>query len=219
MRLGVDFLRQIDLVRPEALEVPVHLVGCGGIGSFAALALGKLGCPRLHLYDDDRVEEHNMPNQLFRVADIGRPKVEALAEILETFTGTRPQAHQRRIEGERLQGIVVSGVDSMFARKTLWQKTVRHRAGIPLYLDGRIGAEVCRLYSIRPADPDDVRFYERSLYDDSQAEPVSCTAGTIIYTGFAVASLVADQVKKFATGEAIAREILCDLKTLTLALS
>ncbi len=215
----MDFSRQADLVRPEALSTTVHLVGCGGIGSLVALALSKLGCGRLELYDDDRVEEQNVPNQLFRTADVGRPKVEALAEILETFTGTRPQPHRRRIEGDRLQGIVVSGVDSMLARKTLWLKSVRHRAGIPLYLDGRLGAEVCRLYTIRPADPDDVRFYERTLYDDSEAAPLPCTAGAIIYTGFAVASLVADQVKKFAAGETIVREILCDLKTLTLAAS
>ena len=212
----MEFLRQLDLVRPEALETPIHLIGCGGIGSLAALALAKLGCPSLHLYDDDCVEEHNVPNQLFRMADVGRPKADALAEILESFTGIRPRTHLRRIEGERLQGIVVSGVDSMAARKTLWHKTVRHRAGIPLFLDGRLGAEVCRLYAIRPADPDDVRCYEQSLYDDGQAVPLSCTAGAIIYTGFAMASLVADQVKKFATGDLMAREILFDLKTFTL---
>jgi len=212
----VEFLRQLDLVRPEALETPIHLVGCGGIGSFAALALAKLGCAHLSLYDDDRVEDHNVPNQLFRLGDVGRPKVEALAEILLAFTGARPRAFQRRLEGERLQGIVVSGVDRMLTRKTLWQKSVRHRAGIPLYLDGRLGAEICRLYAIRPADPDDVRCYERSLYDDGEALPLPCTASAIIYTGFAMASLVADQVKKFATGETVAREILYDLKTLTL---
>ncbi len=212
----MELLRQLDLVRPETLETPVHLIGCGGIGSFVALALGKLGCPHLHLYDDDRIEEHNVPNQLFRIGDVGRAKVEALSEILEAFTGTRAATHRRRVEGERLQGLVVSGVDSMAARKTLWQKTVRHRAGIPLYLDGRLGAEVCRLYAIRPADPDDIRCYEQSLYDDSQALPLSCTAGAIIYGGFAMGSLVAAQVKKFVMGEVVAREILYDLKTLTL---
>ena len=215
----MEFLRQLDLVRPEALETPVHLVGCGGIGSFAALALGKLGCTHLHLYDDDRVEEHNVPNQLFRVSDVGRPKVEALAEILLALTGTRPYTYLRRVESDRLQGIVISGVDRMLTRKTLWQKTVRHRAGIPLYLDGRLGAEVCRLYGIRPADPDDVRVYERTLYDDGETLPLPCTASAIIYTGFAMASLVADQVKKFANGETLAREILYDLKTLTLVAS
>jgi hypothetical protein len=213
----VEFLRQLDLVSPDVLETPVHIVGCGGIGSFAALAVAKLGCSRLHLHDDDRVEEHNVPNQLFRLADVGRSKVEALSEILEAFTGMRPCPHFHRVEMDRLQGIVITGVDSMATRKNLWWKAVRHRAGIPLYLDGRLGAEVCRLYGIRPADPDDVRCYEQTLYDDIQAAPLSCTAAAIIYTGFAMASLIADQVKKFATGEPIAREILCDLKTLTLA--
>lgn len=213
----MELLRQLDLVSPDVLETPTHIVGCGGIGSFTALALAKLGCSRLHLYDDDRVEEHNVPNQLFRLADVGRPKVVALSEILEAFTGTHPSPHLQRVELDRLQGIVISGVDSMATRKNLWWKAVRHRAGIPLYLDGRLGAEVCRLYAIRPADPDDIRCYEQTLYDDMQAAPVSCTAAAIIYTGFAIASLIADQVKKFATGEPVAREILYDLKTLTLA--
>ena len=84
----MELLRQLDLVKPEALETPVHLVGCGGIGSFVALALAKLGCPHLCLYDDDRVEEHNVPNQLFRLSDVGRPKVEALAEVLR-FSGSQ----------------------------------------------------------------------------------------------------------------------------------
>jgi molybdopterin/thiamine biosynthesis adenylyltransferase len=216
MSLSVQYLRQLDLVPPERLDLPVHVIGCGGIGSFAALALAKLGCVRLHLYDDDRVEEHNVPNQLYRIADVGRSKAEALADILEAFAGTRPAPHVRRIEGERLQGIVVSGVDSMDARKNLWWKAIRHRAGIPLYLDGRLGAELCRLYAIRPFDPDDVRCYEKSLYEDSQAMVPTCTAAAIIYTGFAIASLMADQVKKFATAESLAREIFYDLKTLTL---
>jgi molybdopterin/thiamine biosynthesis adenylyltransferase len=149
----VEFLRQLDLVAPAALETPVHLIGCGGIGSFAALALGKLGCTRLHLYDDDRVEEHNLPNQLFRTSDVGRHKATALAEIVEVFTGVRPEACLRRVEADRLQGILVSGVDSMSARKTIWRRSIRYRAGIPLYLDGRLGAETCRVYAVRPADP------------------------------------------------------------------
>jgi hypothetical protein len=215
----VEFLRQLDLVDPAALEMSVHLIGCGGIGSFAALALGKLGCTRLHLYDDDRVEAHNIPNQFFRLSDVGRPKAVALAEILESFTGVRPQVLVRKVEGERLQGVVVSGVDSMAARHAIWYRSIRRRAGIPLFLDGRLGAELCRLYSIRPADPGDIRCYEQSLYDDSEAAPLPCTAGAIIYAGFAMASLVADQVKKLAMGESVAREIIHDLKTLTLITS
>jgi len=145
----MDFLRQLDLVRPEALEAPVAVVGCGGIGSFAALALAKMGCAHLTLYDDDRVEGHNIPNQLYRPGDVGRPKAEALAEIVRAFTGTTPRAALERVEGQRLEGLVVAGVDSMRARRSLWQRSVRYRAAVPLFLDGRIGAEVIRLYAIR----------------------------------------------------------------------
>ena len=212
----MDFLRQLDLVRPEALEAPLAVVGCGGIGSFAALALAKMGCQRLTLYDDDRVESHNVPNQLYRPADVGRPKAEALAEIVRAFAGVTPRAVVERVDGQRLEGLVVAGVDSMRARRSIWQRSVRYRAAVPLFLDGRLGAEVIRLYAIRPADPDDVRYYAATLYNDAEAEPPGCSAGGIVYTGFAVGSLIANQVKRFAAGEPLRREILCDLKTLTL---
>ena len=211
----MDFLRQFDLVQPEALETPVAVVGCGGIGSFAALALAKMGCRHLTLYDDDRVEDHNLPNQLYRPADVGRPKAEALADIVRSFTGVTPEAVVARVDGQRLTGLVVTGVDSMRARRSVWQRSVRYRAAVPLFLDGRLGAEVIRLYAVRPADPDDVRFYGSTLYDDAEAEPVGCSGAAIVYTGFAVGSLIANQVKRFATGEPVRREVLWDLKTLT----
>ena len=212
----MDFLRQLDLVTPEALETPVAVVGCGGIGSFAALALAKMGCRHMTLYDDDKVEEHNLPNQLYRPTDVGRPKAEALVEIVRSFTGTAPDAVVARVDGQRLTGVVVAGVDRMRARRAIWQRSVRYRAAVPLFLDGRLGAEVIRLYAIRPADPDDVRFYSGTLYDDAEAEPLGCSGAAIVYTGFAVGSLIANQVKRFAMGERVRREVLWDLKTLTL---
>ncbi|MBI3989238.1 MAG: ThiF family adenylyltransferase [candidate division NC10 bacterium] len=212
----MDFRRQLDLVKEEALVTPIAVVGCGGIGTFTALALAKMGCRNLTLYDDDLVEGHNIPNQLYRVEDVGRAKVDALAEILKAFTGLSPDRRRERVDGQRLMGVVIAGIDSMKARKILWQKSIRYRASVPLYLDARMGAEVARLYTIRPADPDDVRFYERTLYDDAEAFEPPCTAASIIYNGFSIAALIASQVKKFLMGEGPRQEILFDLKTLTL---
>jgi len=214
--MSMDFRRQLDLVKEEVLVIPIAIVGCGGIGTFTALALAKMGCRNLTLYDDDLVEGHNVPNQLYRVEDVGRAKVDALAEILKTFAGLSPGIRRERVDGQRLMGIVVAGIDSMKARKVLWQKSIRYRASVPLYLDARMGAEVARLYTIRPADPDDVRFYERTLYDDAEAFEPPCTAAAIIYSGFSIAALIASQVKKFLMGEGPRQEILFDLKTLTL---
>lgn len=212
----MEFLRQLDLVAPETLDTPIHLIGCGGIGSFTALVLSKMGVQQLHLYDPDAIEEHNLPNQLFRLRDVGRFKIEALQEILTEFAQPPVEVQPVEVEARRMTGVVISGVDSMRARKAIWLRSIRYRAGVLRYLDARMGAEVARIYAVNPTDPGDIRFYEKTLYDDEEAEVHPCTAAAIIYSGFAIASLIANLVKRLATGEDLPREILFDLKTLTL---
>jgi molybdopterin/thiamine biosynthesis adenylyltransferase len=211
-----DYWRQLDLVRPDELATPVTLVGAGGIGSPTALALVKMGVQKLTLYDPDTVEAHNLPNQLYRLRDIGRPKVEALAELLGEFAEARVKAVQEQVTNQRLDGIVISAVDSMASRQAIWKGAVRFRGTIPLYIDARMGAQVCRVFAIRPADPDDVRFYESTLFDDDVATEDPCTAQAIIYTVFGVSSLVANQVKRFAHGEPIDQDTIFDFVTLSL---
>lgn len=215
----MDFWRQMDLVTVEALETPVTVIGAGGIGSPTVLALAKMGCSRLIVYDDDRIEPHNLPNQVYRLDQLGMAKVEALAQVVKDFTGVDLEVHCQRVEGQRLSGIVVSGVDSMASRSTIWHGSIRYNPAVQLYVDARMGAEVCRIYSIRPVDPDDVRYYERTLYSDDHAEEAPCTARAIIYNVLAAASLIANQVKKLANGEGLPREIILDLKTLTFMVS
>jgi hypothetical protein len=211
----VDLSRQQDLIDPDQLDVPITVVGCGGIGSFVVLTLAKMGCRALTVYDDDRVEPHNIPNQAYRLADVGRLKVEALAELVWEVAGAPLQIRAERVRSQRLQGVVLTAVDTMAARHEIWLQGIRHRAAVPLYVDARMGAEVARVLTVRPADPDDIRRYETSLYTDEEAVDVPCTAQAIVYTGFSVAGLVAGQIKKFLTGEPFKGELILDHKTVT----
>jgi molybdopterin/thiamine biosynthesis adenylyltransferase len=62
---------------------PVLLIGAGGLGCGAALALAAGGAPALLVVDDDRVEESNLHRQVLHgAASVGRPKVRSLAETL-----------------------------------------------------------------------------------------------------------------------------------------
>ena len=77
------YVRQSDIINPEVLGTPVHIIGAGAIGSCAALALAKIGFKDFTVYDFDSVELHNLPNQMYRAKDIGKPKVEALVLDLD----------------------------------------------------------------------------------------------------------------------------------------
>jgi molybdopterin/thiamine biosynthesis adenylyltransferase len=61
----------------------VLLVGAGGIGAPAALALGAAGLSSIEIVDDDRVELGNLHRQiLFAPDDVGAPKLEATKRAL-----------------------------------------------------------------------------------------------------------------------------------------
>ncbi|WP_110589142.1 ThiF family adenylyltransferase [Microbacterium suaedae] len=56
----------------------VAIVGAGGLGSPAVLALAAAGVGRLTVIDDDDVEHSNLQRQvLHRVSDVGAPKVDS----------------------------------------------------------------------------------------------------------------------------------------------
>jgi molybdopterin/thiamine biosynthesis adenylyltransferase len=61
----------------------VLIVGAGGLGSAAGLALAEAGVGTIGLVDGDRVEVSNLQRQILHsVATIGRPKVDSAAAFL-----------------------------------------------------------------------------------------------------------------------------------------
>jgi sulfur carrier protein ThiS adenylyltransferase len=60
----------------------VGIAGAGGLGSNVAVSLARAGVGRLVIADFDKVEASNLNRQQYFVDQVGRPKVEALREIL-----------------------------------------------------------------------------------------------------------------------------------------
>jgi molybdopterin/thiamine biosynthesis adenylyltransferase len=86
------------------------VIGAGGLGCPALLALQAAGARRALVVDHDRVEAHNLQRQvLYRLADVGAPKAEVAARRL-----SNPGAAGLRVE-PRVQALAVAGVPAFVA--------------------------------------------------------------------------------------------------------
>ncbi|MCK4346045.1 MAG: ThiF family adenylyltransferase [Bacteroidales bacterium] len=209
------FVRQLDIVPPEKLSFPITVIGAGAIGSAVVVVLTKMGCSNVTVWDDDRLEEVNIPNQLCKPSMVGRPKVEALAELVYELTGVEIKRISHRYQGQYLEGVVIVTVDNMTTRQTVW-KRVKLNLKIPLLIDTRMGAEFGRIYTIHPMNIEETDFYEQNLYGNDEAERLPCSGRSIIYCPTVIAGLVAMIVKQYATNHLIQKEILIDLPNFVL---
>jgi molybdopterin/thiamine biosynthesis adenylyltransferase len=175
-----DYRKQSELIVAEEFDKPIHVIGCGALGSWVAFILLKMGFRNVNVYDFDEVEEHNIPNQLFREKDIGVAKYEAMWRIYEDFfndgNNNRLTAHNKRIapaSAKKLDGIVFCCVDSMEARKMIYENCYRD-GKVELFIEGRIGLFGAFIYSLYEKNDDEFNGYEQSLYDDEEAEVSAC---------------------------------------------
>ncbi|MDO8302016.1 MAG: ThiF family adenylyltransferase [Sedimentisphaerales bacterium] len=210
------FLRQLDILPPEKLSFPIVVIGAGAIGSATVVNLAKMGCGQIMVWDHDNLEEHNIPNQLCKPDCVGRPKVNALAELADELTGTVITIDPRKYMGQALEGVVIVTVDNMMCRQMIW-KRAKMNAKVPLLIDARMGAEFARVYTIHPTNPDEGEFYSENLYSNDEVERLPCSARSIIYCPTVIAGLIALQVKKYATNDPLHKEILFDLPNLVLS--
>lgn len=101
----------------------VVVVGCGGLGSWIALGLARMGICRLTLIDPDRFDRTNAPRQLMFGADIGTFKAHALARnVIPHMTNPgivraiATQVEEVLDEHASDASVMVVGVDSNAAR-------------------------------------------------------------------------------------------------------
>lgn len=179
---------QLSTVRHAAIFDParfdrarVDVVGCGSVGSRIAMEVARLGVRNLHLWDPDSIEAHNIANQDYDLADIGRPKVEALAERIERATGLEATTYIERVEGPVALGAVVFlAVDSMKARKQIFEESLRLKATTDVVVETRMGVEELRVYGFNPRSRAEVRAWEATLYDDEATVENACQARTTL---------------------------------------
>lgn len=111
-----------EFFQPEACLERIHIIGCGAIGSTIAENLIRIGLTKLSLYDFDFVESHNIANQIYRDIDIGKLKVDALADILyeiNPFLKNDIKIFNEGYTGQPLSGYIFLCIDNIDKRREI----------------------------------------------------------------------------------------------------
>jgi hypothetical protein len=209
-------LRHKDVIDWKALRLPIHIIGCGSIGSFTALGLAKMGATNIVLWDEDEVDTHNIGNQFFRIEDVGQIKVKAAEELVYMMSGIKPHKMPKFFEpsdAPALEGIVIMALDKMGPRMDVW-KACKGNPKILQVIDLRMGLESMRLVTVDPNLSSHHEAYEQSWYPDEEATPARCTEKTIIYTVFFGAGAIVQRVKQILKGDHYDVHIGFDIPTL-----
>lgn len=222
-------MRQLDLISIEQLaDRKVFQIGAGGIGSSSALYAAKLGIPEIHVWDDDKLEIHNLSNQMLPVnlpdfssygydpiSAINHPKVELLHNLIEEMTDdvdfrAYPERWTMEDSGLMMKDIVVAAVDSMAVRKEIFEACLMN-SKVKWFIDGRMSAETGRVYVIDMANEKSVKLWEDSWRPDSDYPEAPCTSKSTIYCSGFIGSIIASQVKKIVAGQPVKPLFMFDL--------
>jgi len=222
-----NYKRQKDIFDPETYNGRrIEVVGAGGIGSFTVVALAKLGLKNIRVWDGDKVEDHNVPNQFHILTAVGHPKVRALAGLTELLTGTKIKTKNKfwDWDDDKLKGIVIAAVDSMEStekdprcgRKELWE-SMKADPEVELFIDARLGGETIRVLSLQPVN-DSMKYdwYEKSLFSPGEIKELPCTARSIIDVGYQVAAVITNLVRKFLKDGEVTHDIAISMKDLSI---
>ncbi|HNV61446.1 MAG TPA: ThiF family adenylyltransferase [Candidatus Cloacimonas acidaminovorans] len=207
------YKRQLDIVNPELLGLPIHIIGCGGIGSWTALVLAKMGCNNISVYDDDIVEDHNVASQFFKESQLEMKKVDALSENVLEQSGIRLSRHENKdeeligVEPTEDAELVILALDSMAERIRLGELYKDRNLYI---IDGRMGGTQVEIYTRKASE------YLGTTVDPETIVPDICTARSICFNCVTIGGLIGNFVRMFANKNISNNDIVFGLDNMIL---
>ncbi len=218
-------------------EATVTILGCGGLGSWAACGLACAGIGHLRLIDDDTIELSNLNRQLlFGEPDIGRLKVEAAAETLRRNDhGIDIACHPTRVRSGPQIADLIEGSDILIATADWpphelahWVNRAALETGVPyisagqfpptirvgpMVVPGRTACLDCQENAVK----DDYPLYDELARFRASAETTASTLGAA--SGM-IGSIIAMEVIHLLTGAVqpatMDRALIMDLRTMAM---
>lgn len=188
------FDRQADIISQEQLNIPITIVGAGGIGSWTALALAKMGCQRIKIYDFDTVENHNVASQFFKPSQLNLLKIKALEKSIKEQTGIKIFTYNQNIEEVDIpeKELLIITLDTMEGRAKIAEKYKEKNIYI---IDGRMGGLQMEIYNMPASN------YPKTIVPIEDVEHDICTARAIAFNCMFIAGLIGNLVRQYIRKE------------------
>lgn len=195
------FLNQTQLLPQDEIDRwAIGIIGTGAIGSFVAMALTKMGFKNIVTWDPDKIEEHNIANQMFPVSSVGKRKANATKEMTEMFSGEKIISLATKVTGKKAYEylhqaypgktmILILAVDSLDMRREIVE-SLKNVAYDLKVIDARMGAKTYRVLGFRADQYEEATAYLNTLVPDGEAVQERCGQKSIIYTVLGVAAEV-----------------------------
>lgn len=171
--------------------------GVGGIGSWVALLLSRIG-HSLYLYDTDIIDETNMGGQFYAINQIGISKAQATKTNIMQFSGNPNVETMGNYNIDSMASpIMFSCFDNMTARKAMFDNW-EAQENRELFIDGRMLAEVGIVFCVMKGQES---LYRNCLFEDSEIEDSPCSYKSTSHCGTFISSLMVTGLNNYLTNK------------------
>lgn len=189
----------------------IMLIGAGGIGSWLALSLGRIG-HKLYVIDPDKVDETNVTGgQLYKYTHINSFKVHAVQAICREFgVSSQITAIPDFFTADSgMTNICITGLDNMAARRLAFEQWCKHvseqdaeQRDKCLFMDGRLTIEMFEIFTLQGDKPELWEVYEKEhLFTDEEAAELDCTTKQSTFAAMGIGSFMTATLCNWATNQ------------------
>tara|TARA_Y100000361_G_C11141372_1_gene335285 strand:+ start:783 stop:1526 length:744 start_codon:yes stop_codon:yes gene_type:complete len=183
------FLRNKDLINQKNLE-ELTIIGAGGVGSALILSASIMGFKKIHVWDFDVLEEHNLSTTMYPASYLGESKTEAAKAMVKYFgCETEIIEHDKFGYMDSLTPCTMMAPDNMEVRKMVYMNWIR-TPGRKVLVDGRMGALSMDIHTVDAMHDNYLSYWKPS----KDIPDLPCTAKHTIFTANIIAGIMLSQI-------------------------
>lgn len=182
------FLRNRDIIDQQKLDA-ITVIGAGGIGSALIRVLSIMGFDVAHIYDQDRLAEHNLSTTSFDKQYLNEQKSVAAAEVFEKYNGDTAHAYDHWRSGDTITPKVILGPDNMEVRRDVYEDWVL-MPDREFLVDMRMGPTSMEIITVTQEQDTFMDTWQSS----AEISDAPCTAKHTIFTANIVSGLGVNQI-------------------------